>query len=325
MRQIPGVQNAAVGLSLPYERSLIDGAMTIGDGKEAGQQVETDVVYITPGYFGVLQMPLLGGRSFAASDGPDAQRVAIINQTFARKFFHGVNPLGHYVDKNIMIVGVVQDVPVPPGVDPTAPLTGEQAVYVPYAQADARLLSAVHSWFQPSWIVHTAGPVEGLSAQMQRALAGVDPNLPFAGFYSMRDLQARTLAMQRVEVALLGAMAALALLLSAVGIFSLVANLVTLRTREIGIRIALGSTIRSAMLEVGRAGVGASALGLVLGLILCSGALRALRSVLYGVGVYDASTMLVVVLTLSAVTLLATIVPTLRVAGIDPARTLREE
>jgi len=158
-----------------------------------------------------------------------------------------------------------------------------------------------------------------------RSPRGVDPNLPFSGFYSMRDLLARTLVMQRLEGALLGAMATLALLLSAVGIFSLVANLVTLRTREIGIRIALGSTIQSAMFEVGRAGVGASALGLVLGLILCSGALRALRSVLYGVGVYDVSTMLVVVLTLSAVTLLATIVPTLRVAGIDPARTLREE
>jgi predicted permease len=325
MRQIPGVQNAAVGLSLPYERSLINGAMTIGDGKEAGRQVETDVVCITPGYFEVLQIPLLVGRFFTASDGPDAQRVAIINQTFARKFFHGLNPLGHYVDKNIMIVGVVQDVPVPPGVDPGAPLTGEQALYVPYAQVDARVLSLVHAWFQPSWIVRTAGPVEGLTAQMQRALAGVDPNLPFSGFYSMRDLLARTLTMQRVEVALLGALAALALLLSAVGIFSLVANMVTMRTREIGIRIALGSTIQSAMLEVGRAGVCASALGLVLGLILCAGALRALRSVLYGVGVYDPSTMLVVALTLSAVILLATIVPTLRVASIDPARTLREE
>jgi hypothetical protein len=86
----------------------------------------------------------------------------------------------------------------------------------------------------------------------------------------------------------------------------------------------LGSTIRKTMIHIGRAGVGASALGLVLGLILCAGALRALRSVLYGVGVYDAPTMLVVVLTLSAVTLLAT-TPVLRIASIDPARTLREE
>jgi ABC-type antimicrobial peptide transport system permease subunit len=160
---------------------------------------------------------------------------------------------------------------------------------------------------------------------MQRALARVDPNLPFSGFFSMRDLLAKTLATQRVEVALLGAMAALALLLSAVGLFALVANIVAQRTREIGIRMALGSTVQNAMVQIGRPGVGAAALGLILGVILCADALRAMRSVLYGVGVYDAPTMLVVVLTLSAVTLLATTVPTLRVARIDPARTLREE
>jgi len=113
-------------------------------------------------------------------------------------------------------------------------------------------------------------------------------------------------------------------LLRAVGIFALVANIVAQRTREIGIRMALGSTIGKTMIQVGRSGVGASALGLLLGLILCAGALPAMRSVLYGVGVYDAPTMLVVVLTLCAVTLLAT-TPILRVARIDPARTLREE
>jgi putative ABC transport system permease protein len=120
------------------------------------------------------------------------------------------------------------------------------------------------------------------------------------------------------------AISSLALLLSAVGIFALVANIVAQRTREIGIRMALGSTIGKTMIQVGRTGVGASAMGLALGLILCVGVLPAMRSVLYGVGVYDAPTMLAVVLTLCAVTLLAT-TPILRVASIDPAKTLREE
>src|SRR4029077_15349093 len=140
-----------------------------------------------------------------------------------------------------MIIGVVEDVALAPGLDSTDPLTGEEAMYIPATQVDGRLLSLLHTWFQPSWIVRTAGPVEGLTAQMQHALASSDPNVPFSGFYAMRDLQAKTLATQRVEVALLSAMSALALLLSAVGIFSLVANIVAHKTREIGIRIALGS------------------------------------------------------------------------------------
>ena len=183
----------------------------------------------------------------------------------------------------------------------------------------------VHMWFQPSWIVRTAGPVEGLTEQMQRALATAAPNLPFSGFYAMSDLQAETLAQQRVEVALLSALAGLALLLSAVGIFALVASLVGQKTREIGIRIALGSSIRQAMVSVGAPGVRASALGLVVGLLLCAGALRTLRSVLYGVGVYDAGTIGTVVLVLAVITLVAATAPTLRIARIDPARTLREE
>ncbi len=324
MRQIPDVQYAAVGLSLPYERSL-NNQVTLSDGQEAGQQAQTDEVYVTPGYFEALQIPVLAGRSFTEGDGKDAQHVAIVNQIFVRKFFRGTNPVGRYVDKNTMIVGVVEDVPVPPGLDATAPLTGEEAMYIPAAQVDPRLLSLVHVWFQPSWIVRTFGPLEGLNAQMQRAMASVDPSLPFSGFYSMRDLLAKTLAIQRIEVALLGALATLALLLSAVGIFALVANMVAQRTREIGIRMALGSTVAQAMVRVGRSGAGASVLGLFLGLVLCVGALRVMSSVLYGVGVYDVSTILTVVLTLALVTLVATAAPTLRIARIDPAKTLRDE
>ena len=325
MRRIPGVEYAAVGLSLPYERSLIMGGITIGDGKGAGRKAMADDVYITPDYFKALQIPVLIGRSFTDADVPASQRVAIVNQTFARKFFHGANPVGRHLFKDTVIVGVVEDVSMAPGIDAVAPLTGEETMYIPATQVPAGMISMVHVWFQPSWIVRRAGPIEGLTAQMQRALANVDPGLPFSGFYSMRDLLAKTLATQRVEVALLSAMAALALLLSAVGIFALVANIVAQKTREIGIRIALGSTVRQAMTHVGAQGVRASALGLILGLLLSAGALRAMHSVLYGVGVYDAFTIVTVVLVLASVTLIATIVPTLRIAGIDPATTLREE
>src|SRR5215471_15464537 len=324
MRQIPGVVNAAVGLSLPYE-SIVNDGVTFSDGQEAGRQDITDLVYATPGYFETLQMPLLSGRFFTDADGPDAQRVAVVNQAFARKFYAGANPVGRYLNKGTIIVGEVADVQISSNIERPAPLLSEQIMYVPAAQVDSHFLALVHTWFQPDWIVRRARPVEGLTGEMQRALAKADPNLPASGFYSMKDLLARTLVRQRIEVALLGAMAVLALLLSAVGIFALVANMVAQRTREIGIRMALGSTVGHVMVQIGRSGVNASLLGVVLGLALSAGALRVMTSVIYGVGVYDATTLVAVIVTLAAVILLATIIPALRIASIDPARTLREE
>ena len=325
MARIPGVQYAAVGLSLPYERALNRGGLKLVEGKSAGQQVVAGMSYVTPDYFSALQIPLLAGRTFSSADGPGQQQVAIVNQTFVRKFFGGENPVGLHLDKDTLIVGVVSDVSMAPGINAVAPLDDEQMTYVPAAQMNGRMLSLAHMWFQPSWIVRTSSRVEGLTSQMQRALATADPDLPFSGFYRMSDLLAKTLATQRVEVALLATMAGLALLLSAIGIFGLVTNIVTQKTKEVGIRIALGSTIREAMVHIGVPGARAAAIGLVVGLGLCAGVLRVMRSVLYGVAVYDVTTMVSVVIVLASVALIASTLPTLRIARIDPAQTLREE
>jgi ABC-type antimicrobial peptide transport system permease subunit len=141
----------------------------------------------------------------------------------------------------------------------------------------------------------------------------------------MRDVLARTLATQRVEVALMSTMAALALLLSSLGIFALVASIVAQKRRETGLRLALGSTITEAMVHMGAPGIRSSALGLIVGLVLCAGALRTMSSVIYGVRVYDVPTIIAVMLILTFVTIIATIVPTLQIARTDPASTLREE
>lgn len=325
MKQIPGVKNAAVALSLPFERVLND-QVAFHDGPNAGRQDQTDEDYVTPGYFETLEIPLLSGRTFTASDGPATQPVAIVNSSFARKFFPGMNPVGHTIDKNTVIVGVVADTQISSGLNRVAPLQTEETMYIPAAQMNnGPMLAMLHVWFQPSWVVRTSAPVDGLTEQMQKALQAADPGMPFSGFYSMKDLMAETLATQRIEVALLSAMAALALLLSAVGIFALVANMVVQRTREIGIRMALGSSVQQAMTHVASAGVRASATGLILGLLLSAGTLRILRSVLYGVGVYDPATLAAVVFTLAFIALAATLIPTVRIARIDPARTLRED
>lgn len=323
MQRIPGVQSAAVGLTLPYERTL-NGGVLLHDGPQRDKMIGSDFVYVTPKFFDVLQMPVSRGRAFTDADGPDARPVAIINSTFARKFFPGLNPIGLTVDKNTLIVGVVSDIQLVSGLEATAPIQSQETIYVPAAQAPAQLLG-VHVWFQPSWVVRTSAPIEGLTEQMQRALSSAAPGLPFSGFYRMSDLQAKALSMQRIEVALLGAMAGLALLLSAIGIFALVASLVTQRTRDIGIRIALGSSIRQAITQVSASGIRATTAGLLIGLALCAAVLPVMRSVLYGVRVYDLPSLAAVLATLVIVSLVAATVPALRIAHIDPARTLREE
>ena len=198
--------------------------------------------------------------------------------------------------------------------------------YVPATQADqAVVVNMAHVWFQPSWIVRTSKPLEGITGAMQKALAEADPSLPFSGFYSMKDILNEDLIVQRAQVLLLGVLAGLALLLSAVGIYGLVSNLVVQRTREIGIRLALGAQMRQVMMEVGKSGVVASGAGMVVGLVLTLFAVRVLASQLYGVRVYDPVTLTSVPVVLAMIAVAASFVPALRIARIDPAETLRAE
>jgi predicted permease len=327
MQQIPGVEDAAVGLSVPYERGLNDGVKAL-DGKLAGKEWGASTAYVSPGYFRVLRIPILAGRSIAESDTPTSQSVAVVNVDFAREFFNELNPIGRHIQiekHTYAIVGVVANVAKRPGISGDAPLATEPVFYLPATQMDQGLVNVVHVWFQPSWIVRTARPVEGLTSAMQEALEQVDPNLPFSGFHSMQDILAENLAYQRVEVVLLAVLAGLALLLSAIGIYGLVSNLIVQRTREIGIRMALGSSIRQAMVDVGLAGVVAAVLGLISGVALSFVVLRVLRSELYGVRDYDPLTLTVVPVFIAIIAALASFLPTLRITGIEPAVTLRME
>ncbi|MBZ5610553.1 MAG: ADOP family duplicated permease [Acidobacteriia bacterium] len=327
MRRIPGVEDAAAGLSLPYERGLNNG-ITIMDGKKAGSRTGSSLGYVTPGYFSSLRIPSLAGRTIVAIDTPRSEPVAVVNSAFARRFFDDPAPVGyHFKTANTVytIVGVVADVAKSPGMQRSAPISTEPVAYLPASQTSQALVNVAHIWFQPSWIVRTRGPVTGLTASMQRALAEADPNLPFSGFRSMDQILAEQLREQRIEVLLLATLASLALLLSAIGIYALVSNLVVQRTREIGIRMALGSTTKQAMLHVGSSGFSAAAVGLAAGLGLCFLTLRFLSNQIYGIGTYDPLTLLAVLLILAAIAGAASLLPTLRISRIQPADTLRSE
>jgi predicted permease len=326
MKQIPGVESAAVGLNLPFERGLNDG-FYLADGPEDKDGHMSSSAYVTPEYFHVLRIPLLSGRTFSDSDTSSSQRVAIVNESFARKFMGKTDVVGRHIrsgNDTCLVIGVVGDVTKKPGLI-SAPLSSEVTYYIPAAQVDQKFLSLVHVWFQPSWIVRTRGPITGLTESMEKAMTSVDPALPIASFHRLSDLQSLALRQQRFEVLLLGTLAALALVLSLVGVYGLVSNMVVQRTREIGIRMALGSSVQQAMMEVGSSGIGAVGTGMAAGLILAAVAVRIIKSQLYGIQIYDPLTFVAVLLLLILAATAATFLPTRRIAHIDPASTLRAE
>lgn len=327
MERIPGVTKAAVGLSLPYQRGLNSGIRVL-DGKQAGQHFMTSEIYITPGYFDALGMHLRDGRPFNDGDAANSQPVAIVNESFARQILHDPNAVGRMLGSgnksSMRIVGVVNDVQVSPGLDP-GPINTERTLYIPATQVGADFLSLVHVWFQPSWIIRSMSLDAQTPRAMQQALAAVDPNLPFASFHTMDELQATALTMQRVEVALLTSLAVLALLLAALGIFALVSSVVTDRQREFGIRLALGSPLSDSMLVAGRSGTLPAVIGLAVGLGLAFIVLRAMRGALFGIASYDPLTLIVTAVVLLCLAALASLLPALRITRIDPAVVLRAE
>ncbi|WP_254062065.1 ABC transporter permease [Acidobacterium sp. S8] len=327
IKQIPGVEDAAVGLSAPYEATLND-YIVIADGKQAGTGDSSSLSYVTTDYFSTLQIPLLAGRLFSDSDSPTSEPVAIVNTSFGRHFYNDPSPIGRHFksgDSVYTIVGIIGDVQDQSNVIREAPIGTEPIFYVPATQISGASLPIIHTFMQPSWIVRTHGHVQGLTESMQKALAEADPDLPFSGFYSMQQILDEQLQIQRVQVLLLTVLGSLALVLSAIGIYSLVSNLVVQRTREIGIRIALGSTIREAMVHVGSSGLVAAGAGLAAGIALSFAALRALSSQIYGIKTYDPITFVAVLLLLAAIAIFASFGPTLRISRIQPADTLRVE
>jgi predicted permease len=327
MRKLPGVEDAAVGLSLPYERGLNDG-VKIPDGKFAGKDWGSSMAYVTPGYFNVFRIPLLAGRGFTDSDTSNSLPVALINVDFARDFFGEPFPLGRHVQTSEItytVVGVVANVVKKPGMGGDQPIATEPVLYLPVTQTSQGLINVAHVWFEPSWIVRTRQPLAGTPHAMQQAMARVDSQLPFSGFHSMQEILAKSLTQQRIEVVLIFSLAGLALLLSAVGIYGLVASLVVQRRREFGIRVAFGSSLREAIFDVGSDGMKAALYGLILGVVTALLMLRVLRSQLWGIHYYDRLTFVIVTATVLTVAVLASLVPALRLGYLDPAETLRTE
>jgi predicted permease len=325
IRQYPGVEAAGIALSLPYERALNDGVRVLDGPVPMDRNEISNLTYVTPGYFDALHFRLLRGRFLNEGDGAGNQPVAVVNQAFVRRFFRGGDPIGKHLGDKREIVGVVADVQQRSGFDGSGAITPSRGVYIPAAQLPDGFFKMAHTWFSPSWVVRASGSDAAIAEALRHSVASVDAQLPFAEFRRMDDIRLAAFSVQRMDAVLIAALGGLALLLAAVGIYGLISHSVTERTREFGIRLALGASSRSAVLMAARPGIVLTALGIAVGWALSLGASKSLSAVISGVAPNDTLSFVAAAGVLLIVAALASFLPSIRIARVNPGSTLRQD
>jgi len=321
IRGIPGVQSAAIiAAGLPFERGGNDGVKIVGD--QNPQWHSADYREITPNYFQVMGISLLQGRAFTEADSPDASKVAIINQAFAKRFFSNENPIGKHLQGTSTtreIVGIVGDVKseiaehVPP------------SIFIPVAQADRETDQLFQGWFPTAIIVRTRQNPLAVSEAVTNAVRKVDPDLPIGKVRSMDQVLSTSLAFNSFLMTLMGVFAALALVLAAVGIYGVMAYSVAQRAHEIGVRMALGARPLDIFRMIVGQGMLLVLIGLIVGLAGAVAATRLLAGQLYGVTATDPIVFVIVIAVLTLIAFLACYIPARRATKVDPLIALRYE
>ena len=316
-RALPGVQSVAMTTGVPmgganYITFAIEGRTPPPD---VGEDVQPFAV--TPEHFVTLGIPLRRGRLLDERDAAGAPAVAVVSDELVRRFFGGGDPIGRRIrvdggeESWLTIVGVVGDV------------AQEEVTAAPYPQIYASL--AQNPQRSVAVVLRTAGDPATLAQPARQALAAAAPGIPPRDLRTLEERVADTIAMPRVSAAVIGLFAALALALAAIGLYGVLAYSVVQRTREIGIRIALGARRAEVLGLIVRQGMRPALAGIAVGLVAALAATRVLASLLYGVTTTDPSTFVAVPLFLAAVSLLAAWLPARRAAGVDPMVALRED
>jgi predicted permease len=288
----------------------------VGREAEARSWPEITVRRVTPGYFTTVALRLERGRLLSSADGTRDRPVCLVNEATAKRFFAGREALGERIrlwGAERTVVGIVADEKMQ-GLDRPAPI----ALYLPLAQAPSLDGSGVI-------LARTTLPPAEAFAALRAAVRGLDPGLPLDEMETLDTTVARSVAQRRFVTLLLAAFAATGLGLAALGVYGLLSYTVARRTRELGIRMALGATPAAVRRLVMGNGLKLAALGLVFGLCGAWGATRLLRGLLYGVGPADPATYIAVALFLASVAAGASALPARRATRIDPARALRGE
>jgi putative ABC transport system permease protein len=323
IRRIPGVVSAAVVNGIPLERGLnlnIDRLDTPGEVENG----LTDWRYTTSDYFSTLGIPMVAGRALNESDTAGAPRVTVVSEQFARAHFKGMNPIGQRItvfkaDGPIEIVGIARDLR-------EAGLTGPvpAVMYVPVAQASDAAVSAAHMYFQVNWVVRVSRLSPELSQRIREELRAVDPRQPVTAIRSMEEVKAKAMETETFQMTLLTTFAGIGLLLAAAGIYGLIAYSVSQRTREFGIRMALGAARHTILFSVLRQSALLAASGIAVGVVASLALTRAMQSFVFGVTTLDATTFIVVSAILLTVAALASLLPAMRAVRLNPVSALRD-
>jgi predicted permease len=325
MKAIPGVELAAITSALPSTNTnpnavggVANEGFAIEDRPvESSQDLRAERIRISPDYFKVLETTLLRGRSFTEGDEDGKPMVAIIDESTAHKYWPDRDPLGRRVRfaRNptkpwTTIVGVVGDIKSD-GLD----IDGVPHIYVSTYQDNGKRLSVV---------LRTSLPATLLEPQIRHEIQDIDPGLPVFGVSSMNDVLDRSLASRRFSANLVGGFAGLAVLLASIGIYGLLAYMVGQRSREIGIRMALGARRNDILKMFLGKGVALAGVGIVAGLVFSASTVSMMASLLYGVRPHDPAVFLIVPLLLLAVAALASYLPAGRATKVNPIVALRE-
>jgi putative ABC transport system permease protein len=331
VQSIPGVDAAAISSNSPFDDTENDNYFHITGTPPvpADQRPTAETTVVSPDYFRVMQMPILRGRGFGPEDVPGEKghsRSIIIDESFAQKYFAGKDPIGQHIDDNdtldehappMTIVGVV------PRTRNEAP--GELNVESLHLVEEYVLASQDP---QPENQLHVRTSLRDIApivSAVKREVESLDPDQPIGQITTMEEAIASSLATRRLTMVLLGAFAVLALVLASVGLYGVMALTVTQRTRELGIRMALGAERTNIFKLVLGHGMSLMAIGIAIGLIGAVAAGRALMSLLYNVGAIDAGAVITAVISLVLVALIACCVPARRATRVDPIIALRTE
>lgn len=331
VQSIPGVEAAAVSANSPFDDWEEDSYfhVTGTPPTPAGQQPSAEVSVVSADYFRVMGMPILRGRGFGPEDLPGEKghsRSIIIDETFAQKYFAGKDPIGQHIDDNetldkhappMTIIGVV------PRTRNEAP--GELNVESLHLVQEYLLASQNPQAENHLHIRTTLRDIGPLIAAVKHEVQALDPDQAIGEITTMDQAIAASLATRRLTMLLLGVFATLALLLASVGLYGVMALTVTQRTRELGIRMALGAERRNIFKLVLRQGMTLIAIGIGIGVISSIAAGRALMSLLYNVAALDPGAVVVAVFSLITVAVIACCVPARRATRVDPIVALRAE